>query len=61
MIAVPMTYPGLPPARWTYRQVDSAYVVSDAENQDVLVIPFDGNQVRATAIADFVCDARDEA
>ena len=56
-----VTYPGLPPAPWTYRQIDGAYVVTDAQNQDVLAIPFDSDQGRATAVADFVCDARDAA
>ena len=55
------TYPGLPPKPWTYRQIDGAYVVVDAQEQDVLVIPFDDNQARATATADFVCDAGDIA
>ena len=54
-----VTYPGLPPAPWTYRQVDGAYVVTDAQGEDVLAIPFDDSQARATATADFVCDARD--
>ena len=53
------TYPGLPPKPWTYFQIDGAYLVSDAKNEDVLAIPFDHDQARATAIADFVCDARD--
>ncbi len=55
------TYPGLPPAPWTYRQVDGIYVVTDAWGEDVLAIPFDSNQARATSVADFVCDARDIA
>ena len=53
------TYPGLPPKPWTYRQIDGAYVVTDARDQDVLAIPFDSDQGRATAVADFVCDARE--
>ena len=55
------TYPGLPPAQWTYRPINGGYVVIDATGQDVLAIPFDDNQGRATAVADFVCDARDAA
>ena len=61
MMALVATYPGLPPKPWTYRQIDGAYVVTDAQDQDVLAIPFDDNQGRATAVADFVCDARDAA
>ena len=55
------TYPGLPPKPWTYFQIDEAYLLRDANDQDVFPIPFDSDQVRATAVADFVCDARDEA
>ena len=54
-----VTYPGLPPAPWTYQPINGGYVVTDATGQDVLAIPFDGNQARATSIADFVCDARE--
>ena len=60
-MAPAVAYPGLPPKPWTYRQIDGAYVVTDAQDQDVLAIPFDDNQGRATAVADFVCDARDAA
>ena len=55
------TYPGHPPKPRTYHQIDGAYVVTDSKDQDVLAIPFDDNQARATAVADFVCDARDVA
>ena len=56
-----MTYPGLPPAPWSYHQVEGAYVVTDALGEDVLEISFNGSQARATSIADFVCDAREVA
>ena len=60
-MALSATYPGLPPTPWTYQQVNGGYVVTDALGQDVLAIPFDGDQARATSVADFVCDARELA